>query len=152
MPKQRDRSIHPLFPVKGQRRYGGCRQLHTGQQNDTGHRLASIPPLPTFGILSRCPRLHTHFKRSNIPEQETDIPTRKHSLLAGNQGCVLDPTSVTVPVRPQFLHFTLYVEYQQFIGAVFSQGVYKTKICQNTAYHTVSSMKYHLTADSCPDC
>ena len=44
------------------------------------HRLASIPPVQAFGILSRCPRLHTHFKWQNIPEQKTDIPPRKHSI------------------------------------------------------------------------
>ena len=44
------------------------------------------------------------------------------------------------------------IEYQRIAYDIFSQGVYKTKICQNTAYHKVSSKKYHLTAVSCPDC
>ena len=89
-------------------RYGGCTELDFKLclnkeieafilQNDTGHRLASIPPVQTPRILSRCPRLHTHFKWSHIPEQKTHIPPRKHSLLTGNQGCILDPTPVKAP-------------------------------------------------------
>ena len=97
MPEQGDRSLYPLFPVKRQRRSCRCRQLHSRPENDTGHRLASIPPLPPFGILSDCKGLHQNLQRQDIPEPQTDIPPRKHSLLAGNQGCVLDPT----PVKPR---------------------------------------------------
>ena len=86
----------PLFPHKGQGRSRRCRKLHTGQQDDTGHRLASIPPVQAFGILSRCPRLHQNEQRQDIPEQETDIPTRKHSLFARNQGCVFDRTTISM--------------------------------------------------------
>ena len=60
--------------------------------------MATIPPVPSFGILSRCPRLHKNEQRQDIPESQTDIPTRKHSLLAGNQGCILYPTPVTAPM------------------------------------------------------
>ena len=40
--EQRNRSIHPVFPHKGQGRSCRCRQLRSRQQNDPRHRLALI--------------------------------------------------------------------------------------------------------------
>ena len=96
MPKQGDRSIHPLFPLERQGRTCRCRQLHSRPDNDPRHKLAAIPYVPSFGILSRSQRLYQNKQRQDIPEQETDIPVWQYHLFTGNQGCIFDPTTMTV--------------------------------------------------------
>ena len=92
-------------------RYGGCTELDFKLplnkeieafilcfllKGKDGHNLAAIPHVPSFGILSRSQRLYQNKQRQDIPEQETDIPLWKHSLFAGNQGCIFNAATMRV--------------------------------------------------------
>ena len=92
--EQGDRGLRTLIP---HRRFAGARghrQQQSRPRHDKGNRLAPVPPVPTHRIRPDRKGLHQNLQRQDIPEPQTDIPPRKHSLLAGNQGCVLGAATV----------------------------------------------------------
>ena len=101
--EQGDRGLRTLIP---HRRFAGARghrQLQSRPRHDKGNRLAPVPPVPTYRIRPDRKGLHQSLQRQDIPEPQTDIPPRKHSLLAGNKGCVLGAATVraTHPYKEQ---------------------------------------------------